>query len=163
MTRSLPALALLAPLLAALPAHAGGRIEPGEWEQQMTITAPEMPGSPMQQTMRQCITSADAAIFSDRDRWAKEMVNANPQVKCKIEETKQDGSALSVVLACEGDVRLTVRHDFQGTTGTIDAESTVGGAFQSKNHIVSKKVADTCSPASIEQWKKQNPGKTFAP
>jgi len=163
MSRSLPALALLAPLLAALPANAGGGVQPGEWEQAMTITAPEMPGSPMQQTVRQCITSADAAVFADRDRWAKEMVSANPQAKCKIVETKQDGSAVSVVLACEGDVRLSVRQDFQGTTGTIDAESTVGGKLQSKNHIVSKKVSDTCSPAAIEQWKKQNPGKTFAP
>jgi hypothetical protein len=39
----------------------------------------------------------------------------------------------------------------------------VGGKSQSQNHIVAKKVADTCSPASIEQWKKQNPGRTFAP
>ena len=45
MPRSLPALALLAPLLAALPAHAGGSVEPGEWEQAMTITAPEMPAT----------------------------------------------------------------------------------------------------------------------
>jgi hypothetical protein len=163
MTRSLPALALLAPLLAALPAHAGAKVEPGEWEQEMTITAPEMPSGPMRRTLRQCITSQDVAIFADRERWAQEMVKANPTAQCKVEETRQDGNAQSVVLACEGDVRLSVRHDFQGRTGTIDAESMVGGKLTSRNHIVSKKVADACSPESIELWKKQNPGRTFAP
>jgi hypothetical protein len=163
MTRSLPALVLLAPLLAALPARAGALVEPGEWEQEMTISAPEMQSGPMHRTVRQCITSDDVEIFADGERWAQEMVNANPQARCKVEETRHEGNMRSVVLACEGDVRLSVRHEFQGRTGTIDAESMVGGKLTSRNHIVSKKVADTCSPASIEQWKQQNPGRTFAP
>lgn len=161
MTRAAFVLALV-PLLAAAPAGAKGDLEPGEWEQVMTITAPGQP-APTQQTVRQCITRADAAIFGDHERWAKEMVGANPKANCKVESTKREGSAVSVVLTCADDVRLLVRQDFRGTTGTIDAESQVGGVTQGKNHIVSKKVADTCSPETIELWKRQNPGKTFEP
>ncbi|HSJ96330.1 MAG TPA: DUF3617 family protein [Myxococcota bacterium] len=162
MIRSLLALALLAPLFAAPAARAEARIETGEWEQVMTVTAPEMP-SASTQTVRHCITKEDASIFTDRDRWAQAMVKANPDAKCRIQETKQDGNALTVVLACEGDMRLDVRQEFQGTTGTIDAETRIGGATQGKTHIVSKRVADTCSQATIEQWKRQNPGRPFAP
>jgi hypothetical protein len=163
MSRPLAAVALLAALFAAPSALAQRKVEPGEWEQVMTITASQMPSGPMHQTIRQCITSREAEIFADRDRWAKEMMTVNPQAKCKLQESKQDGDALAVVLACEGDVQLRVRHEFHGTTGTIDAETLVGGVTQNKNHIESRKVADTCSPAAIEQWKRQNPGKTFAP
>lgn len=164
MKRSLLVLALSAPLLAApaTSARAAGP-QPGEWEQAMTITTAAAPGSPQQKTIRQCITSADAALASDPKRLANEMVNANPQKKCKVEEAKQEGNALTVVLACEGDVRLYARQDFQATTGTIDAEIQVGGVSQSSNHIVSKKLSDTCSSQTIELWKAQNPGKTFAP
>jgi hypothetical protein len=161
MTRSSFVLALV-PLLAAAPAAAKGNIQPGEWEQVMTITAPGQP-TPMQQTVRQCITSGDAAIFADHERWAKEMVSANPKGQCKVESSKQEGSAVSVTLSCEDGVRLLVRQDFQGTTGTIDAETQLGGVTHNKNHIVSKKVSDTCSPDAIELWKRQNPGKTFEP
>jgi len=163
MTRPLALAACAAALLAALPAHAQGKIEPGEWEQKMTIEHPGMPGGPMEQVVRQCITSGDVAIFSDRDRWAKEMVSANPEAQCTIKESKQDGSALSVVLACKDDVTLKVRHDYRGATGVIDAETLVAGEPQGKNHIESRKVSATCSPESIEQWKRQNPGRTFAP
>jgi len=164
MIRSaLAALALLAPLFAVPAARAASPIEPGEWEQVMTISAEGSPHGPMQKTARACITSEDAAIFSDGKRWADQMVKANPEAKCRIADTKHEGSAMSVVLACEGDVRLTVRHDFQGKAGTIDAETAVGGVVKGTNHIVSKKVADTCSPETIEQWKHQNPGRTFAP
>jgi hypothetical protein len=162
MIRSLLVPTLLAPLFVAPAARAETRIETGEWEQVMTVTGPEMP-SASTQTVRHCITKEDASIFTDRDRWAQAMVQANPDAKCRIQETKQDGNALSVALACEGDMRLDVRHDFQGTTGTIDAETRIGGASQGKTHIVSKRVADTCSPATIEQWKRQNPGRPFEP
>ena len=161
MTRSSLALALVL-LLAPAPAFAKGEVEAGEWEQVMTITAPGQP-TPQQQTVRQCITSADAAIFTDHERWAQEMVSANPKASCKVESSKREGTAVSVVLACQEDVRLLVKQDFRGTTGTIDAETQVGGVTQNKNHIVSKKVSDTCSPDSIELWKRQNPGKTFEP
>jgi hypothetical protein len=162
MIRLLFALSLLAPLCAASPARAERKIESGEWEQVMTITSPKTP-QPAQRTVRHCITSEDARIFVDPERWAQEMVKANPAANCKIEESKQEGKALSVVLACDGDMRLHVRHDFEGRNGTIEAESMVGGVSQGRNHIVSKKVADTCSPETIEQWKRQNPGRSFAP
>jgi hypothetical protein len=163
MSRPLLAAVLLASSPLALPAGAQSRVEPGEWEQVMTITAPDSPGMPAPGPIRQCITSAEVAIFADRDRWAQEIANANPNAKCRVQEAKQDGTALSVVLACEGDMLLKVRHDFQGRTGTIDAESLVGGVPKFKNHIESRKVADTCSAESIELWKRQNPGKPFAP
>jgi hypothetical protein len=117
----------------------------------------------MKQTVRSCITKQDAEIFNDPKRWAQEMVNANPQAGCKIQDTKQEGSATTAVLACEGDVTLTVKQDFSGTTGAIDAQTAVGGVVQGKNRIASKRVSETCSPETIEQWKSQNPGKTFAP
>ncbi|MEB2346218.1 MAG: DUF3617 family protein [Deltaproteobacteria bacterium] len=161
MTRASFLLALV-PLLAAAPAGAEADLEPGEWEQVMTITAPGQPAPPPR-TVRQCITRSDAAIFSDHERWAQEMVGANPKAGCKVESSKREGSAVSVVLTCQDGVRLLVRQDFRGTTGTIDAESQVGGVTQNKNHIVSKKVSDTCSPDTIELWKRQNPGKTFEP
>jgi hypothetical protein len=163
MIRPLALAASAAALLAVLPAHAQGKIEPGEWEQKMTIEHPGMPGGPMEQVVRQCITSGDAAIFSDKDRWAQEMVSANPEAQCKIQSSKQEGTALSVTLACKDDVILKVRHDYKGETGVIDAETLIAGAPQGKNHIESRKVADACGPESIEQWKRQNPGKTFAP
>jgi hypothetical protein len=163
MTRFFVRAGFLVAALAALPAHAQGRIEPGEWEQVMTMTAPGMPGGSMKRTMRQCMTSADVAIFSDRDQWAAVIADGAGEANCKLAEVEQKGTAMLVRLECEGDMQMTMRHDFQGTTGTIDAETFVGGTSMSTSHVESKRVAATCSDESIAQWKQQNPGKTFAP
>lgn len=159
---SLRVLVPLVSLLAALPASAQ-LLEPGEWEQQMTMTVPGMPGEPMKQTLRHCITSADVALVADHERYAKEMVQNNPEMNCKLDSSEQKGNVVTVALACDGDMKLTMRHEFHGKTGTMDAESRIGGELHSRNKIVSRKVSDTCSPETIEQWKRQNPGKTFAP
>jgi len=161
MSRSLLAVSLL--LAFAAPATAS-TVEPGEWEQTVSIDASEGgPHGSMKRTVRSCITSQDASTLGDKQRWADEMVRANPQAECKVKETKQEGNAISAVLACKNDVILTVRQDFQGTTGKIVAETTMGGVTQGKNTIESKRISDACSPESIEQWKSMNPGKTFAP
>jgi hypothetical protein len=161
MSRSLLAVSLL--LAFATPATAS-TVEPGEWEQVVSIDAAEGgPHGAMKRTVRSCITSADATALGDKQRWADEMVRANPQAECKVKETKQEGNAITAVLTCANDVVLTVRQDFQGTSGTIVAETAVGGVSQGKNKIESKRISETCSPESIEQWKSQNPGKTFAP
>lgn len=163
MRRSLLALAPLAALLAAAPADAGPRIEPGEWEQTMTMDAgPGGPGA-QTQTQRACLTAQDIEIFTDRERWAQEMLHSNPQAQCKLQDTKEAGTTVTVTLACGGGMVLTVRHDFQPRSGTIVAETRVNGELQGSNRIESRKVADTCSPETIERWKQQNPGKTFAP
>ncbi|HEY8495141.1 MAG TPA: DUF3617 family protein [Myxococcota bacterium] len=159
---SLRVLVPLVCVLAALPAFAQN-LEPGEWEQQMTMTAPGMSGEPVKQTMRHCITSADVALLADHERYAKQVADSNPHMSCKVASAKQDGAVLTVALACDGDMQLTMRHELRGKTGVIDAESRIGGELHSKNHIVSKKVSDTCSPETIERWKQQNPGKTFEP
>lgn len=163
MRRPLLVLAALAALLPVPPADAGPRIEPGEWEQVMTIDAgPGGPGA-QERTQRACLTTQDLEIFTDRERWAKEMLRSNPQAQCRIQDTKEDGTTITVTLACEDDLLLTVRHDFQPRSGTIVAETRVKGELQGSNRIESRKVADTCSPEAIERWKQQNPGKTFAP
>jgi|SRR5690606_3329525 len=162
MSRSFASLPLLV-LIAASPALAGN-VQPGEWEQTLTLEPSEgSPHGPMKQTVRSCITSADAAIFNDRDRWAQEMVSANPEAGCKIKETKQDGNAITAVLTCDGDLTLTVKQDFNGTEGSIDAQTAVGGVVQGRNLIRSKRISETCSPETIERWKAVNPGKTFTP
>ena len=163
MRRSFLALAPLAALLAAPPADAEPRIEPGEWEQVMTMDTGKSGHGEMKQTQRACLTSGDVEIFTDRERWAQEMLGSNPQAQCKLQDSKEEGTTITVTLACEGGVVLTVRHDFQPRSGTIVAETRVNGELQGSNRIESRKVADTCSPATIERWKQQNPGKTFAP
>lgn len=167
LARSAPfaALAALAAGLVAAPAHAQPQVEPGEWEQTMTLSESDAPGhGGMRQSIRTCITSEDAAILGDRERWAQEMAKgASPEAKCELRSSKQNGSAVSVVLACANDVVVTVRHDFRGRTGTIETETRAGGQLQGANRIESRKVADTCSPATIERWKQLNPGRTFNP
>lgn len=164
MSRSPIALLPLLVLVAASPALASD-VKPGEWEQTLTVEAANDPSGhgAMKQTVRSCITSQDAAIFNDRDRWAQAMVDANPQAGCKVKETKQDGNAVTAVLTCENELMLTVKQDFTGTAGSIDAQTAVSGVVQGRNLIESKRVSDTCSPEAIERWKAQNPGKTFEP
>jgi hypothetical protein len=150
-------------LLAASPARAQGKIEPGEWEQVMTMSAPGMPGGSMNRTMRTCFTSSDAVMYGDRDQWAETIAEGASEANCKLAAVEQAGSALVVRLECAGDMKMTMRHDFRGATGTIDAETFVGGESMGKSHVESKRVADTCSEATIAQWKEQNPGKPFVP
>lgn len=167
MTRPLLARAAFAAaaLLAALPAHAQPKMASGEWEQTFTMSESDAPGhGGMKHTVRTCVTSEDVAIFSDHERWAAEILKgASPQAKCTLRSSKQDGSAMSVVLACTDDVVLTIRQDFQGKSGRIDAETRIGGVMQGTNRIDSRWVSDTCTQETIERWKQQNPGRTFAP
>jgi hypothetical protein len=168
MTRSL--LARLAPValvaLAAAPSHAEPIVEPGEWEQTVTLSGGEEGAGfeGMSSTLLVCITSEDAAILRDRERWARQMAKGgNPQAPCEVRSSKQDGNAFSVVLACGEDAEVTVRQELRGRTGTLVAETRVGGQLHSRSHIESRKVADACSPETLERWKQQNPGRTFAP
>lgn len=163
MTRSLVCAGFLVAALTALPVHAQGKIEPGEWEQVMTMTAPGMPGGSMKRTMRQCMTSADVAIFGDREQWAQAIAEGTGESNCQLIKVEQDGDAMVVRLACKDDMRMMMRHEFHGTTGTIDAETFVGDTLMSTSHVESKRVAATCSDESIAQWKQQNPGKPFVP
>ncbi len=163
MTRPFVLVAVLAVLLAAPAARGQGKIEPGEWEQVMTMSAPGMPGGSMNRTMRTCFTSGDAAMYGDRDQWAKTIAAGAGDANCTLATVEQDGTALVVRLECAGDMKMTMRHDFRGTTGTIDAETFVGGETMGKSHVESKRVADTCSDETISQWKEQNPGKAFIP
>lgn len=150
-------------LLAASNARAQGKLEPGEWEQVMTMSAPGMPGGSMNRTMRTCFTTSDAVMYSDRDQWAETIAEGASEANCRLAAVEQEGSAVVVRLECAGDMTMTMRHDFRGTTGTIDAETFVGGESMGKSHVESKRVAATCSEATIAQWKEQNPGKTFVP
>lgn len=163
MTRPFLLVAVSAALLAAPAARAQGKIEPGEWEQVMTMTAPGMPGGSMTRTMRQCFTSSDVAIYADKDLWAKTIADGAGEANCTLAKAEQEGTALVVRLECAGDMKMTMRHDFRGTTGTIDAETFQGDDPMSKSHVESKRVAATCSDETIEQWKQQNPGKPFVP
>lgn len=150
-------------LLAASSARAQGKIEPGEWEQVMTMSAPGMPGGSMNRTMRTCFTSSDATMYGDRDQWAETIAEGASEANCKLATVEQEGSAVVVRLECAGDMKMTMRHDFRGKTGTIDAETFVGGESMGKSHVESKRVAESCSEATIAQWKEQNPGKPFVP
>lgn len=167
MTRPLLACTALAvaALLTALPAHAQPKVASGEWEQTFTMSETDAPGhGGMKHTVRTCVTSEDVAIFTDHERWAAEVLKgADPQAKCTLRSSRQDGTAISAVLACAEDVVLTVRQDFQGKSGRIDAETRVGGVVQGSNRIESRWVSDTCTQETIERWKQQNPGRTFAP
>ncbi len=163
MTRPLLLAAVFFALLAAPTARAQGKIEPGEWEQVMTMTAPGMPGGSMTRTMRQCFTSSDVAIYADKDQWAKTIADGAGDANCELAKVEQDGNALVVRLECPGDMKMTMRHDFRGTTGTIDAETFQGDDSMSKSHVESKRVAETCSDETVAQWKQRNPGKSFAP
>lgn len=163
MNRSFVLVAVSAALLAAPTARAEGKIEPGEWEQVMTMTAPGMPGGSMTRTLRQCFTSSDVAIYADKDQWAKTIADGAGEANCTLAKAEQDGTALVVRLECAGDMRMNMRHDFRGTTGTIDAETFNGDDSMSKSHVESKRVAETCSDETIAQWKQQNPGKSFVP
>jgi len=163
MTRPLLLAAVFFALLAAPTARAQGRIEPGEWEQVMTMTAPGMPGGSMTRTMRQCFTSSDVAIYADKDQWAKTIADGAGEAHCTLAKVDQDGTALVARLECAGDMEMTMRHDFRSTTGTIDAETFHGDDSMSKSHVESKRVAETCSEETIAQWRQRNPGKSFAP
>lgn len=163
MTRPLFFVAILTAVLPAPTALGEGKIAPGEWEQVMTMTAPGMPGGSMTRTTRQCFTSGDVAIYADKDQWAKAIADGAGEAKCTLAKVERQGTALVVRLECADDLRMTMRHDFRGTTGTIDAETFRGDQSMSTSHVESKRIAETCSDESIAQWKQRNPGKSFAP
>lgn len=163
MTRPLLLVAVSAALLAAPTARAQGKIEPGEWEQVMTMNAPGMPGGVMTRTTRQCFTSGDVAIYADKEQWAKTIADGAGEANCKLAKVEQEGTALVARLECAGDMKMTMRHDFRGTTGTIDAETFIGGDSKGKSRVEAKRIAETCSDETIAQWKQQNPGRSFAP
>jgi hypothetical protein len=150
-------------VLAAAPAGAQGRLDPGEWE---ATSSTEIAGSytgPIEKTDRRCYTSADQKIYADKDEWAADMVAASADQKCKAKDLKQDGTALSVTLLCADGVRMTLLHDFRGAAGTMETSVMHGAEPGSRSRYVLKKVADRCSPESIELWKEWHPGETFAP
>ena len=148
--------------LAAFPAAAQSRLEPGEWE---VTSSTEIPGSymgPIEQTERRCYTTSDAKLYADKDAWAADMVAATDQ-NCRAKDLKQSGTALSVTLLCDGDTRIDLLHDFQGATGSMQTRVARGQEPGTKSTYALKRVAEKCSPDTIEQWKAWHPGQTFAP
>lgn len=167
MKRSRPiafASAALAIALASGPAGAQGKLEPGEWE---ATTSTEIPGSyagPIERTDRRCYTRADQKIYADKDAWAADMLAATGDGKCKARDLKQEGTALSVTLACDDGRRIELMHDFRGATGTMVTQSIPAGEESgTKSRYTLKRVGDQCSEESIRLWKEWNPGKEFAP
>ena len=157
------AAALAFAALGATTAEAQGRLEPGEWERS---TSTEIPGSymgPLQTTGRDCYSSADTKIYADKDAWAADMLAATEGPNCKAKDLKQEGTALSVTLVCDGGIRMDIRHDFQGTTGTMDTQMWHGSEKNAKSHVEMKRVAEKCSPETIESWKQWHKGQEYTP
>jgi len=150
-------------VLGSSPTGAQGRIEPGEWE---ATSSTEIPGTytgPIERTDRRCYTSADQKIYADKDAWAADMVAATPEAHCKAKELKQDSTALSVTLVCDDGRRMNLLHDFRGTTGSMETQVFHGDEAGTKARYTLKRVADECSPETIQTWKEWHPGQEFAP
>jgi len=159
---------LLAVVLAcaafgAATASAQGRLEPGEWERSTTTEIPGSYAGPIQDTGRDCYTSADTKIYADKDTWAADMIAATEGPNCKAKDLKQEGTALSVTLVCDEGIRMDIRHDFHGTTGTMDTQMWHGSEKNAKSHVEMKRIAEKCSPETIESWKHWHKGQEFAP
>lgn len=150
-------------IFAAAHANAQGRLEPGEWERKTTTEMPGLQSGPLEDTGRDCYTSADQKIYADKDAWAADMIAATEGRTCKAKDLKQEGTALSVTLVCDDDARMDLRHDFRGTTGTMDAQMWHGSERNAKTHIELRRVAEQCSPETIESWKAWHPGQEFKP
>jgi hypothetical protein len=157
------AAALAIAALGAEPASAQGKLEPGEWELVSTTEVPGMYTGPIERTDRQCYTTADQKIWADKDKWAADMSAATMDGGCKTENLKQDGTALSLTLLCEGGSRIDILHDFRGTTGSMRTESRTGDEPGTRSSVQMKRVAEKCSEETIERWKDWNPGKEFVP
>lgn len=159
--RLVSALACIA--LGAATAHAQGRLEPGEWERSTSTELPGLHGGPIQSTSRDCYTSADAKIYADKDAWSADMLAATDDKTCKATDLKQEGTALSVTLVCSEGTRMEIRHDFQGTTGTMDTQMWHGSERNAKSRVEMRRVAEKCSEETIESWKRWHPGQAFKP
>lgn len=163
MRNHIVAFVALAAVLVATSAVAQGRIEPGEWEKSTSTDVPGLNSGPVQDTRRECYTTADQKIYADKDAWAADMIAATTDTKCKATNLKQEGTALSVTLACDDDTRIELHHDFHGTTGTMDAQMWIREKAGAKTHIELKRVAEQCSPETIASWKRWHKGEEFVP
>lgn len=148
--------------LAAATAHAQARLEPGEWARKSTSEVPGTYTGPVESEGLDCYTSGDQRIYADPKTWAAEMAAAQGD-DCKPGDPKLEGTALSVTLTCGEGRRFDLRHDFRGTTGTMDAQAWNGAEKGTTTHTELRRVADECSAETIESWKRWNPGKEFAP
>lgn len=149
--------------LAATTALAQPVLEPGEWESKTKTHVAGLESGPLEDTRMSCYTSADRKLWSDKDAWAADMTSATGE-GCKAQDVKLEGTALSMTITCPGNRRVELRHDFRGTTGTMDTKSSDGDPKNTTtSHIEMRRVAERCSEESIEQWKAWNPGKEFVP
>jgi hypothetical protein len=143
-------------------ARAQGRLEPGEWE---ATSSTEIPGTytgPIERTDRRCYTTSDQKLYADKDAWAKDMVEATG-AGCTAKDLKQEGTALSVTLVCDEGMRQILMHDFRGAAGTMETQIFRGDELGTKSRYTLKRVAERCSPETIEQWKAWHPGQDYAP
>jgi len=157
-------LAVLASILS-IPSLAAAqpKLEPGEWESKSTTTIAGLQSGPIERTMTSCYTSGDQKIFGDKDAWAADMTKATGD-GCKSQDVKLEGTALSMTIVCPENRRVELRHDFRGTTGSMDTKSSDGNPNNTTtSHIEMRRIAEKCSEESIEQWKAWNPGKDFVP
>jgi hypothetical protein len=162
MTRSVALFAFPLLFLAPPEASAQPKVEPGEWELQMEIQMPGMT-TPAKRTGRECYTREDAAVYADPDRWAKEMLDSTPGKECTAKDIQHQGTSVSMIIECQGGGRMKLVQDFRGTTGTMTSQLLPEGAPPGPaNSIQMKRVAEKCSPETIERWK-QRTGKGFEP
>ena len=157
------AAALAFATLGATTAEAQGRLEPGEWERSTSTELPGLNTGPIESTSRDCYTSLDTKIYADKDAWVADMLAATDDESCKATDVEQEGTALSATLACGDGVRMDIRHDFQGTTGTMDTQMWHGSERNAKSHVEMKRVSEKCSEETIESWKRWHPGQEFKP
>jgi hypothetical protein len=154
---------LLGPTLAAGAAAAQGQLKPGEWEATSSTDIPGTYTGPIEHTDRRCYNSADQKLYADEDAWAADMIAATPGAKCEARDLEADGTALSVTLVCDDGRRMKLLHDFRGDNGTMDTQSFQGDEPGARARTTLKRVADVCSPETIELWKQWHPGQEYAP
>jgi hypothetical protein len=162
MTRSLALLAF--PLLVLAPAVAGAqpKLQPGEWELQIEVQMPGM-AAPVKRTGRECYTREDSAIYADPKRWAQDMVDSTPGQECSASDIQSQGTMVSMIIQCKSGGRMKLVQDFRGKTGTMTSQMLPEGADPGPvNTIQLSHVSDTCSPETIERWKRRT-GKEFKP
>lgn len=160
MHRSIYYLTLGAMWLIAIPSYAQARLEPGEWERQITLQNQVFP-KPQTFSLNVCYTKADSANYNDLKRWTLAMAGSNRTVKCKAVNPKQNGAEFSTTLQCEKDVRIELKHEFKGTTAKMYTENWESGKRIATNTTLLRKIADQCSAETRAQWEQANPGKKF--
>jgi hypothetical protein len=162
MTRPVALFALSLLVLAPPEASAQPKVEPGEWELRMEIQVPGM-AAPTKRTGRECYTREDSAVYADPDRWAKEMLDSTPGKECTARDIQRQGTSVSMIIECQGGGRMKLVQDFRGATGTMTSQMLPeGGEPGPVNTIQLERVAEKCSPETIERWK-QRTGKEFKP